>query len=120
MNSNNVNRNLFSTNQRGSGETDDGSECSDDRILDTMARIDTEIRLSDVKVELSQEAETLGQIGDSEEAGVEIDDQSSPKTGNTIINYLAFQLVQHRMMPLPGPRAPRLRMSVLQIVKRSY
>ena len=89
MNPNNVNRNLFSSNQRGSGETDDGSECSDDSILDTMARIDTEIRLRDVNVELSREAETLGQIGDSEEAGVGIDDQNSPEVGETNINYLA-------------------------------
>ena len=53
MNSNSVNRNLFSTNQRGSGATDDGSECSNESILDTMARIDTEIRLRDVNVELT-------------------------------------------------------------------
>jgi hypothetical protein len=90
MNSNNINRYLFSTNQRGSGETDDGSKCSDDSILDTMARINTEIRLRNVIAESAQKAETLGQIGDSEEAGVGIDDQNSPEVGTTNINYLAF------------------------------
>ena len=77
--SNNVNRNLFSPIQRGSGATDDEIECSDETIFETMARIDMEIRLREVNVELAQEAESLGQTGDSEEAGVGIDDQNSPE-----------------------------------------
>ena len=82
MNPDNVNRNLFSTNQSGSAETDDGSECSEESILDTMARIDTQIRLRDVNVELAQEAE-------SEEADAGVDEQTSPEVGKNTINYLA-------------------------------
>jgi hypothetical protein len=82
MNPDNVNRNLFYTNQSGSAETDDGSECSEESILDTMARIDTQIRLRDVNMELAQEAE-------SEEADAGVDEQTSPEVGENTINYLA-------------------------------